>query len=260
MKHLQKLCLCTIIIVSLLSCNSQGNVFDLSTQTFGIPSGTITDQLVLAKYPMAKFVYYDSIIDAVIDVKMGNLSVAAYDEPLLRSLAANNPGLKVLDEKITRDDYAFAVNKDNTVLLEKIDSAISKLLTNGIYYDEMKKRWLPEQGRARRMPAFNLSPTNGVLRFATAPVIEPFSFMDESGRIVGFDIELACMIALQLGMGLDIVQYEFGSLIHALQNNEVDVIGACITVSEERSEHVAFSIPYFEGGIGVIIRENNKKK
>ena len=64
---------------------------------------------------------------------------------------------------------------------------------------------------------------------------EPFSFVDGSQEIVGFDIELAKYIARHLGMQLEIVDMDFGGLIPALIAGKVDLIGACITITDERA-------------------------
>lgn len=47
---------------------------------------------------------------------------------------------------------------------------------------------------------------------------------------------------------------EFGSLIPALASKKVDMIGACITITEERSKKVLFSNSYYTGGIAAIVK------
>ena len=48
---------------------------------------------------------------------------------------------------------------------------------------------------------------------------------------------------------------EFGELIPALLSGKVDLIGACITISPERSEKILFSDAYYTGGIGALVRK-----
>jgi polar amino acid transport system substrate-binding protein len=87
-------------------------------------------------------------------------------------------------------------------------------------------------------------------------VTEPFSYIDGSGRVVGFDIEVAGQVARKLGKKLDIVSMDFGALIPALASKKVDMIGACIIITEERARKVLFSEPYYSGGMGVMIRKH----
>jgi polar amino acid transport system substrate-binding protein len=105
------------------------------------------------------------------------------------------------------------------------------------------------------MPDITLSGDRGVLRFGTSAVTEPFSFVDGSQEIVGFDIELAKYIARHLDMQLEIINLDFGGMIPALIAGKVDMIGACITITDERAKSVLFSEPYYTGGIAALVRE-----
>lgn len=104
------------------------------------------------------------------------------------------------------------------------------------------------------MPEIALSGGAGVLRLGTASVTEPFSFVDGSQRVVGFDIELARRVAQQQGKTLEVVNMDFGALIPALISGKVDMIAACITITEERAQKVLFSEPYYTGGIAALVR------
>jgi len=94
-----------------------------------------------------------------------------------------------------------------------------------------------------------------VIRLGTASVTEPFSFVDGSGKIVGYDIELARYVARKLNKRLEIVNMDFGGMIPALISGKVDMIASCITITSERSKQVLFSDPYYVGGIAALIRE-----
>ena len=209
---------------------------------------------VAAKGPNAKFKYFNSVMDAALAVKSGKADAAAYDEPILKNIAAKNSGMVVLPEMITTDNYGFAVQPDNQDLKKNIDLVVAELKKNG-GYDDMMRRWFPKTGNPAPMPVIPLTGTKGVLRFGTASVTEPFSFVDGSGGIVGFDIELARYVAKKMDKKLEIVNMEFGAMIPALISGKVDMIGACITITEERSKKVLFSAPYYVGGIAAVVAE-----
>ena len=73
----------------------------LDGKEFVVPTGTVADQLVLSKLPKAKFKYFNSVMDAALAVKAGKADAAAYDEPILKNIAAKNSGLIVLKDMIT---------------------------------------------------------------------------------------------------------------------------------------------------------------
>lgn len=230
------------------------NLDQLAEKEFAVPAGTIADKLVLSKFPKARFQYFNSVLDACIAVRSGKADAAAYDEPILRNFAAKNPGMKVLDGMITVDEYGFAVRPDEPELKKAIDEVLQELKDSG-EYDEMLSRWFPKTGAPLPMPEIKTEDANGTLRFGTASITEPFSFVDASRQVVGLDIELANRFANKLGKKLEIVNMDFGGMIPALAAGKVDIIGACITITPERAERVLFSQPYYIGGIAALVRE-----
>jgi len=255
MKLLAILGLLTILI-SFSGCSKREKITDfnqLGGKEFAVPTGTVADALVLSKISDAKFKYFNSVLDACLAVKSGKADVAAYDEPILKNIAAKNPGLKVLSEMITTDNYGFAVNLEATDLKNAIDSVVAELKLSG-EYDSMLNRWLPKSGAPKPMPQI-AEGTDGVLKFGTSAITEPFSFIDGTQKIVGLDIEIAALVAKKLNKKLEIVNMDFGAMIPALISKKVDMIGACITITEERSQKVLFSEPYYVGGIAALVKE-----
>ncbi len=243
--------------LTLSGCSKREKISSLQQldgKEFAIPTGTVADQLVQSKLPNARFKYFNSVMDAVLAVKAGKADAAAYDEPILKNIAAKNSGLVVMKEMITVDSYGFAVRPDDRKLKNAIDEVVTDLKNNGTT-DRMIQRWFPKTGNPAPMPEFSLDGTGGVLRMGTASVTEPFSFVDGSGKIVGYDIELASHVARKLNKKLVIVNMDFGGMIPALISGKVDMIAACITITKERSKQVLFSKPYYVGGIAALIRE-----
>lgn len=226
----------------------------LEGKVFAVPSGTIADQLVLSRFEDAEFTYYDSALECCLAVRDGEADAAAYDEPVLRNLAAKNEGLVVLDDMITVDQYGIAVALDNQELKAAIDAVVQDLKDDGTYA-QMLDRWLPEKGGPAAMPDIPLEGANGVLTVGTAPITEPFSFTAADQAVVGFDIEIASYVARRLGKTLTVVSMGFDEMIPKVAAGEVDMIAACITNTEERSKTVLFSEPYYQGGIAALVRE-----
>ncbi|HPN16269.1 MAG: ABC transporter permease subunit [Acidobacteria bacterium] len=244
-----------------LSCSPAGkpagvaSLEDLKTARFGVVSGTVADQIVLNRFPEATFGYYPSPLDACLAVLKGKETAAAYDEPILRNIQAQNPGLKILPEMISVDQYAMAVRPDDRELKDAADALLAELRADG-RYDEMKARWFPEKGKPAPMPEMAWEAPNGILDFGTCAVTEPFSFIDDSRRVVGFDVELASRLARRLGRELRIHNMEFGAMIPSLLSGKTDLIAACITVTEERAKSVLFTEPVYRGGIAAAVRDS----
>jgi polar amino acid transport system substrate-binding protein len=230
-------------------------VEQLGGKQVAVPTGTVADKLVSSKYPDAKFLYFNSVLDAAMAVKAGKADAAAYDEPILRNIAGKNPGLTVLPTPITVDDYGFAVRLGDQALKDAIDGVVRDARTDGTY-QQMLNRWLPKQGDPGPMPSLPAGDGSaGVLRFGTAPVTEPFSFVDGTRSVTGLDVELGKRVAARLNKRIELVSLDFGAMIPALMASKVDMIGACITITEERKKSVLFSDPYYKGGISALVRQ-----
>jgi polar amino acid transport system substrate-binding protein len=230
-------------------------VEQLGGKEFAVPTGTVADKLVTSKFPDAKFLYFNSVLDAAMAVRAGKADAAAYDEPILRNIAGKNPGLTVLATPITVDDYGFAVRLGDQQLKDAIDGVVRDARSDG-GYQQMLDRWLPKQGAPGPMPAVPAGDgSGGVLRFGTAPVTEPFSFVDGTQTVTGLDVELAKRVAARLNKRIEVVSMDFGGMIPALIASKVDMIGACITITEERKKAVLFSEPYYRGGISALVRQ-----
>ncbi len=87
----------------------------------------------------------------------------------------------------------------------------------------------------------------------TAPGFAPFE-MVQDGELVGFDIDLLEAVIDETEYELTgWEQLEFASLIPALDNGNIDVIAAAMTINEERQEQIAFSDPYYSANQSVLV-------
>lgn len=222
-------------------------------KTFACPTGTIADQMTLKKYPDANIEYYNTVLDCAVAVQEGKADAAVYDLPVLKNIAAKNEGLTVLREVMYDDQYGFAVQMGNTELKQVIDDLLDTLKADGTY-DDMMRRWFPEKGAPAPMPEFTFDNSTEVFRFGTAAVTEPMAFYDADKRIAGFDIEFASYIAKKLKKRLEIVDMDFGAMIPALASGKVDMIGAGLSITEERAKKILYSKCYYLSGIAVAVK------
>jgi ABC-type amino acid transport substrate-binding protein len=87
-----------------------------------------------------------------------------------------------------------------------------------------------------------------VLKIAISPDYPPFEYKRD-GKIVGFDVDMALIIAKELGKKLEITELEFSSLIPALQSGKVDFVASGLTVTKERKANIDFSDVYYQASI-----------
>ena len=96
-----------------------------------------------------------------------------------------------------------------------------------------------------------------VLKVATSPDFSPFEFMDEKGKIVGFDIDLMNAIGKKMGREVKVENISWDGLIPALQAGNVDVVIAGMSITPEREKAVLFSSVYYDSGIGILVKSGS---
>lgn len=76
----------------------------------------------------------------------------------------------------------------------------------------------------------------------------PFEFVDESGEMVGIDMDLLAAIAEDQGFNYEIRALGFNAALQALESNQVDAVIAGMGITDERQEIFDFSDPYYSSG------------
>lgn len=100
-----------------------------------------------------------------------------------------------------------------------------------------------------------------VLRVGTSPDFPPFEFINETtNEIVGIDIDLVKLVAQKIGYEVEIVPIDFDGLIPALQAGQIDIVASGMTITEDRSKVVDFSIPYWEANQAILIVKGSQFK
>jgi polar amino acid transport system substrate-binding protein len=82
---------------------------------------------------------------------------------------------------------------------------------------------------------------------------KPFEFKDETGKLIGFDIDLVNLMAKEMQVEVTFKEYKFEQLIPALDKNEVDIIASGMTRNLSRAVKMNFSDPYYKTGQVIVL-------
>ena len=83
----------------------------------------------------------------------------------------------------------------------------------------------------------------------------PFGYVDENGKVQGYDVYFAKRIAKDLLGSEDAVYFvyvEAASRVEYLKSAKVDITLANFTVTDERKEQVDFALPYMKVALGIV--------
>ena len=96
-----------------------------------------------------------------------------------------------------------------------------------------------------------------VLKMGTNAAFPPYEFKDDDGNYAGIDVEIAGLIAQELGMELKIYDVDFGVILGGVETGKYDIGMAGMTVTDERLEQVDFSSTYATAKQVVIVKEDS---
>jgi len=103
----------------------------------------------------------------------------------------------------------------------------------------------------------------GHLVVGTGSTNAPWHFQGADGKLQGFDIDIGHMIAKGLFNDPGKVEYVVQSSdarIPNLLTDKVDITCQFLTVTASRAQQVAFTLPYYREGVGLLLPANSKYK
>jgi polar amino acid transport system substrate-binding protein len=85
----------------------------------------------------------------------------------------------------------------------------------------------------------------------------PMSFVGDDGKMTGFDVELAGLVAEKLGVELTVQPIDWSSKEMELNNGNIDVIWSGYTIDPERIEQVEFTKPYLNNQQQLVVAQDS---
>ena len=91
---------------------------------------------------IAEAVILDGYDACMLQLINGDVNAVIIDNPVAEAYIAKQPGkVKTVGDKMSAEAYAFAVQKGNTELLDKINAGLQNVKDNGTY-DELVMKWI----------------------------------------------------------------------------------------------------------------------
>ena len=138
---------------------------------------------------------------------------------------------KVIDIDLTNEEYAFGVDKNQPELLEKTNEFIAKIKSDGTL-DEICKKYFSD-GEPEAVKSATLDTSKD-----------------------GIDMEIAKLLADELGKELVIENMDFDAVCLSVSQQKCDIAMAGLTINEEREEYVTFTDSYYSASQRLIVPSN----
>lgn len=95
----------------------------------------------------------------------------------------------------------------------------------------------------------------GVLRVGYDPVRLPYTFFNDEGELVGFDVELLHILASEMDVSLEFIPVSWATLKDQLNSDEVDLVGT-MPLSTHMLLDLDLSDPYTSGLISLVVKDH----
>ena len=105
-------------------------VADLDGKKIGVQLGT-TGDIYAEDIADATIERYNKGFEAVQALTQGKIDAVIIDNEPAKVFVAENEGTKILEEDFAVEEYAAAIAKENTELLEKVNAALAELTEDG---------------------------------------------------------------------------------------------------------------------------------
>ena len=165
---------------------------------------------------------------------------------------SDKAGAKVIEINLTEEQYAFGVDKDQPELLDDVNAFIKKIKEDGTF-DAICNKYFGD-GTPEAVVSAELDESKDQLVVATNAAFAPFEYTEDGGKTyLGIDMEIAALLAKELGKELVIMDMDFDAVCLNVQQKKCDIAMAGLTINEKRQELVNFSDSYYDASQQIVV-------
>ena len=250
MKKLIALALILALCLSLAACGAKEASTKIAAQ-----KGT-TSFMYASVLQNTKTVSYDTFALAAKDMINGNADYLFVDKTTAKALAKEIEGLKIIEIALSSENYGIGIDKNQADLKTKIDNILSEKAAE---IDAIKEKYM--NGEEAKYVGITSGTKDGSkadkqLVVATNAEFAPWEYK-EGNQYFGIDMEIAKLIADELGLELVIDDMEFDAVVGAVGKQNVDIAMSGITITTERMGVINFSAPYYTESIVCVVKADN---
>ncbi|WP_407920398.1 amino acid ABC transporter substrate-binding protein [Gottfriedia luciferensis] len=99
---------------------------------------------------------------------------------------------------------------------------------------------------------------SGELKIGTEGTYAPFTFHDKSGKLTGFDVDLANEVSKRLGVKPKYFETQWDAMFAGLDAKRFDVIANEVGIRPDREKTYYFSKPYITSSAALVVKSDSK--
>ena len=210
MKKIIALALALVLALSLVACGAK----EATGAKIAAQKGT-TSFMYAEKLANTKTTSYDTFALAAKDMLNGNADYLFVDKTTAKSLAKEIEGLKIIEIALSSENYGIGIDKNQADLKTKIDTILTEKEAE---INAIKEKYM--NGEEAKYVGVTSATKDGAkadkqLVVATNAEFAPWEYK-EGNQFFGIDMEIAKLIADELGLELVIDDMEFDAVVGAV--------------------------------------------
>ena len=201
-------------------------------------------------------VSYDTFALAANDMKNGNADYVFVDKTTANALCKEISGIKIIDIALSSENYGIGIDPNQADLKAKIDGVLADKAAE---IDAIKAKYMNGDEASYvgvTSAAKDVNRAAEQLVVATNAEFAPWEYK-EGNQFFGIDMEIAQLLANELGMELVIDDMDFDMVVGAVGKQGVDIAMSGITITAERMNVINFSTPYYTESIVCVCKADD---
>ena len=248
MKKFLVMMLALVMVLSLAACGNQAtpdaNTDDNSDTpaelTYAVEAGSAGEEV--ANENGWKINSVASQADALMEVDAGTSDAAIIDLLMAGAMVGEGtsyPNLKVTDQKLTTELYGVGCRKGSD-LASYINSVLAETYADGTMQEIAATYGVQESLVEQTAVEFVASESDSDVAYIQdkgklvvgITEFEPMDYKDANGEWIGFDADMAKLVAEKLGVEIEFVVIDWDMKVNELDSKNIDVVWNGMTLTE----------------------------
>ncbi len=250
MKKFLAMLMALVMVLSLVACGNQASNSDDANSdassdtetelTYAVEAGSAGEEVANEKGWKINSV--GSQADALMEVDAGASDAAIIDLLMAGAMVGEGtsyPDLKVTDEKLNSEEYGVGCRKGSD-LASFINSVFGETYADGSLQELAKTYGVQEALLEQSASDFVASETDSDVKYIqekgklVVGITEfaPMDYKDANGEWIGFDADMARIVAEKLGVEVEFVVIDWDMKVNELDSKNIDVVWNGMTLTE----------------------------
>ncbi len=242
-----------LVLALLTSCSRKPSATPQTpadVRTVGVLSGSYHAELVQARFPDVKPLYFPDLVSMALALEKGQIDAFACIKQGSAHLLDRYPGFSFLEGAAMPDSSSLAFRPEETALAGRFNAFLAQIRSDGTYA-AMQRNWFGPDAPRKPYPHAHGS---GDPIVAGIEVGQTFmTFAAEEGE-AGFEPELILRFGEYLGRPVVFRELTGSGMVPALLSGRVDILCCGITPTAPRREKLLFSQAYSNHDVGFVVR------